>query len=156
MGQSSDLPEWSAQGPVIELAEERCWHLVQGVGVGRLGLSHDDVPEIFPVDYFTAGHSVLFRTSDGSKLRHLLHNASVVFEVDSLNPRDTWSVSMHGVARVKDDDYENRDADDALPAWSPVKTFRYVELQPTSITGRYFEHHVRPARIDENGRIIAS
>ena len=56
MNQIADLPEWSAQGPVIELSEERCWSLIAGAGVGRLGVSIDEQPEIFPVNYFADGH----------------------------------------------------------------------------------------------------
>jgi nitroimidazol reductase NimA-like FMN-containing flavoprotein (pyridoxamine 5'-phosphate oxidase superfamily) len=153
MNRSRDLPDWSAQGPAIELSEETCWDLVAGPGVGRLGVSVDDLPEIFPVNYFADGRSIVFRSADGTKLRSLISNRHVVFEMDSVGDLHNWSVTVKGLAEVKDDTYENRAADEFLPPWNPVTEYVYVEILPSSITGRQFEHHLNAVRRSDDGSL---
>lgn len=153
MNRSADLPEWSAQGPVIELSEERCWSLIAGAGVGRLGVSIADEPEIFPVNYFADGGSIIFRSADGTKLRGLVSNRHVVFEVDSVGELHNWSVSVKGTAVVKEPTYANRVAEDALPPWNPVTEYAFVEIVPTSVTGRQFEHHLSAVRRTGDGTL---
>ncbi len=153
MNRSDDLPEWSAQGPVIELSEARCWSLIEGAGVGRLGVSVDDQPEIFPVNYYADGHSLVFRSADGAKFQGLLANRRVAFEVDSVGALHNWSVTVKGTAIVKDSGYENRAAEDALPPWNPVTEYAFVEIVPASISGRQFEHHLSAVRRSDDGTL---
>ena len=153
MNHLADLPEWSAQGPVIELSEQRCWSLISGAGVGRLGVSIDEQPEIFPVNYFADGQTLVFRSADGTKLRSLFSNRRVVFEVDSLGTLHNWSVTIKGLAQVKKSTYVNRAAEDALPPWNPVTEYYFVEIMPTSITGRQFEHHLAAVRRSDDGTL---
>lgn len=153
MNLTQDLPEWSAQGPVAELAEHTCWDLIRGTGVGRLGVSTRDAPEIFPVNYYCEPGTLLFRTADGTKLRDLIANKRVVFEIDSLGLTVNWSVTMKGAAIVKDATYANRRAEDSLPAWTPVSVYRFVEIIPDSISGRRFDRHLSPARITQGHKI---
>jgi nitroimidazol reductase NimA-like FMN-containing flavoprotein (pyridoxamine 5'-phosphate oxidase superfamily) len=155
MNRSVDLPGWSAQGPVTELSDDRCWELIAGAGIGRLGVSISDLPEIFPVNYFSDGRSVLFRSADGTKLQSLVSNRHVVFEVDSVGDLHNWSVTIKGVAVVKDRTYANRTAEDALPPWSPVSEYVFVEVVPTMITGRQFEHHLHAVRRSDDGTLSA-
>lgn len=155
MNRSVDLPEWSAQGPVIELSDDRCWELIAGAGIGRLGISISDLPEIFPVNYFSGGQSVVFRSAVGTKLQGLVSNRHVVFEVDSVGDLHNWSVTIKGVAVVKDSTYVNRPAEDALPPWNPVSEFFFVEVVPTEITGRQFEHHLHAVRRSDDGTLSA-
>lgn len=153
MNDSVDLPEWSAQGPIIELSEERCWGLIAGAGVGRLGVSVGEQPEIFPVDYYSDGQTLLFRSAEGTKLRSLIANHRVVFEVDSVGELHNWSVSIKGTAVVKDSTYANRAAEDALPPWHPVTEFNFIEVVPSAITGRQIEHHVGAVRRSDDGTL---
>ncbi len=153
MNHAADLPEWSAQGPVIELSEERCWSLIAGAGVGRLGVSIDDQPEIFPVNYFAEGQTLVFRSADGTKLRSVGPDRRVVFEVDSVGPLHNWSVSVKGTAVVKDRTYVNRAAEDALPPWNPVSEYTFVEIVPSAISGRQFEHHLSAVRRSDDGTL---
>jgi hypothetical protein len=151
---AEDLPEWSSRGPVIELAEQTCWNLIQGHGVGRLGVYAGDFPEIFPVDYYCEAGSIVFRTADGTKLRDLIVNAHVVFEIDSLGSAFDWSVTVKGIATVKDAVYTNRSAENALPHWRPVSVYRFVEIIPESISGRRYERQLHVARLD-HGKLVS-
>jgi len=138
----------------MELAERTCWNLIQGHGVGRLGVYAGNFPDIFPVDYYCEPGSVLFRTAEGTKLRDLLANAHVVFEIDSLGSAFDWSVTVKGTAKIKDLVYTNRSAENALPHWRPVSVYRFVEIEPESISGRRYERQLHMARLDD-GKLVS-
>ena len=139
------LDEWSPQGPVTELPDERSWELLKRVSFGRLGLSLDGRPEIFPIDYHVDGRSIVFRTAAGTKLLDLTNNPEIVLEADERNDRGAWSVVLKGLAAVVDNADEIAAADRfELPNWVPVREYVYVRITPSSMMGRSFERHVRP------------
>jgi hypothetical protein len=134
---------WSPQGPVVELSDAASWDLVRGRNFGHLGLSNDDLPEIYPVNYTCDGHTLLFRTAEGSKLRSLAHNRHVVFEVDAETEGSVWSVVLTGLAVNLDVDPILTDQVlEALPPWVPTEPFVYVRIATTTVRGRLFEHHL--------------
>ena len=49
--------------------------------------------------------------------------------------------------------YVNRAAEDALPPWNPVTEYTFVEIVPSSITGRQFEHHLSAVRRSDDGTL---
>ncbi|MCU1403501.1 MAG: pyridoxamine 5-phosphate oxidase [Microbacteriaceae bacterium] len=137
--QQNSVDEWSPQGPVTELSDEQCWLRLDGFSFGRLGVSLDNQPEIFPVDYAADGASILFRTADGTKLRELVANSSVVFEADAQTADSAWSVTVKGRAHVLDLIEEIEVADQqVLPDWHPTRPFVYVRIVPSEIHGRQF------------------
>ncbi|WP_172582415.1 pyridoxamine 5'-phosphate oxidase family protein [Subtercola boreus] len=139
-----DFNEWSPQGPVTELSVEHCWNLLKATNIGRLGLSVDNQPEIFPVNYIADGSSVVFRTARGTKLRELLINDSVVFEVDEQLENGAWSVTLKGTADVLGPEIPDPVYDDeTLPQWAPTAEYLYVRITPRDIRGRQFEHQLR-------------
>ena len=138
---SRDFDEWSPQGPVEELSEDSAWELLGLERFGRLAVSDDNRPLIFPVDYYADGTDILFRTAAGTKLRDLVANETVAFEVDLRNRDESWSVVVGGRARVITDAAEIAEADRApLPTWIPVAPYVYVKIAPTSLHGRRFVH----------------
>ena len=138
---SRDFDEWSPQGPVEELSEDSCWELLKLESFGRLAVSSENRPQIFPVDYYADGADILFRTAAGTKLRDLIANEVVAFEVDLRSKAESWSVLVSGVARVVTDDAEIARADRApLPSWIPVAPYVYVKIAATSVHGRRFVH----------------
>jgi uncharacterized ubiquitin-like protein YukD len=148
MNESRDFDEWSPQGPVEELSDDSCWELLRRESFGRLAVSSDNHPQIFPVDYYADGDEILFRTSDGTKLKDLIANDVVVFEVDLRSRSESWSVMVHGKARVLSADDEISAADRApLPSWIPVAPYVYVKVVPTSVHGRRFVHSLFPLRV---------
>jgi nitroimidazol reductase NimA-like FMN-containing flavoprotein (pyridoxamine 5'-phosphate oxidase superfamily) len=139
--QQNSVDEWSPQGPVTELSDERCWFLLDGSSFGRLGVSLDSQPEIFPVDYAADGASILFRTAEGTKLRELIANGSVVFEVDDRTADSAWSVTVKGRAQVLDITADIEAADQqVLPEWYPTRPFVYVRIVPSEVHGRQYTH----------------
>ena len=143
MSESSDFDQWSPQGPVEELSESSCWALLESASFGRLAVSVDGQPQIFPVDYWANNPDILFRSAEGTKLRELSRGSKIAFEVDSRNETEAWSVVMNGVARRITDEDEIAVADRApLPAWIPTAPYVYVRITPTAIRGRRFVHSV--------------
>jgi nitroimidazol reductase NimA-like FMN-containing flavoprotein (pyridoxamine 5'-phosphate oxidase superfamily) len=144
-----DFDGWSPQGPVEELSDPSCWELLKLESFGRLAVSVDNQPQIFPVDFYTEGTDILFRTAAGTKLRDLTLNSSVAFEVDLKSKAESWSVVLDGVAREITDEAEIVAADRApLPAWIPTAPYVYVRITPTSIRGRRFIHSLFGRRVN--------
>src|SRR5580698_4040162 len=110
---SRDCDEWSPQGPVEELSDDSCWELLRLESFGRLAVSSDNRPQIFPVDYYADGSDILFRTAAGTKLRDLVANEIVAFEVDLRSGAESWSIVVNGSARVLTNDEEVARADRA-------------------------------------------
>jgi uncharacterized protein len=141
MTEQRDFDEWSPQGPVEELSEDSAWELLGRESFGRLAVSDNDRPQIFPVDYHSDGTDILFRTAAGTKLRDLVANEAVAFEVDLRSRGESWSVVLNGVARVVTEPDEIAVADRApLPTWIPVAPYVYVKISPTSLHARRFVH----------------
>jgi nitroimidazol reductase NimA-like FMN-containing flavoprotein (pyridoxamine 5'-phosphate oxidase superfamily) len=140
MGTSDDAVVWM-------LSEEECWNLLSRRELGRLAVTTDGKPDIFPVNYVTNGPRVLFRTAPGSKLADLAATPDVAFEVDEYDDAHATSVVLRGVARRLDVQREI-DAADALPltSWIPTLKYRWVEIAPRSITGRRFRRGPEPHR----------
>jgi hypothetical protein len=136
----NSMDEWSPQGPVTELSDEQSWLLLDGSSFGRLGVSVDNQPEIFPVNYAADGASILFRTAAGTKLHDLIANGSVVFEADGQTGNSAWSVTVKGTARVLGTVADIKVADQqTLPDWHPTKPFVYVRIEPSQIRGRQYK-----------------
>lgn len=133
--------------PVWTLSEEECWNLLARREVGRLAVSVDGKPDIFPVNYVVDGPRVLFRTAPGSKLADLSANPDVAFEVDEHDASSAASVVIRGVAKSLSLQSEI-DAADALELapWIPTLKYRWVRISPVSISGRRFERTPEPAR----------
>ena len=53
---------------LIRLDEDECWRFLAKYSIGRVAIVHFNTPMIFPVNYVVDGHSVVFRTSPGTKL----------------------------------------------------------------------------------------
>lgn len=139
--------EWSPQGPVTEVNYAASWALLHTSSFGHLGLSVEDRPKIFPINYAIDAETLVFRTAAGTKLNDLVENRFVAFEVDSEGIAGTWSVVLEGTASVV------KDADEvatvgllAFPPWIPTVPYVYVRIAPTTIRGRQFQHHLRVER----------
>ena len=96
MMNTDDFTAQSGEGAVSVLSEADCWQLLDGTSFGRLAVSVGDQPEIFPVNYFADGRTVLFRTAEGTKLLELTINSLVAFETDHYSDTDAWSVVVKG------------------------------------------------------------
>ncbi|QHC68115.1 pyridoxamine 5'-phosphate oxidase family protein [Rathayibacter oskolensis] len=138
--------EWTPQGPVIELSELSCWHLLKEASFGRLAVTVDGRPDVFPIDFVVEERTILFRTAEGTKLRALEADPHVALESDERSAEAAWSVVLIGEAAP---DRRERDpiraARSPLPEWIPIADHTYVRITPTSVRGRSFQRHLTKA-----------
>ncbi|MBP8918407.1 MAG: pyridoxamine 5'-phosphate oxidase family protein, partial [Micropruina sp.] len=80
------------QSPVTRLSRAEAWELLAGAPVGRLATVINRQPDIFPVNFIVEDSSVIFRTSEGSKLLQLTVNTRVAFQADGWVTDTGWSV----------------------------------------------------------------
>lgn len=82
---------------IVEINEEECQQLLASKSVGRLAVTTDVGPEIFPVNYGVLDGSIVFWTGPGTKWDHASFD-HVAFEVDDLDAesRTGWVVEAKG------------------------------------------------------------
>lgn len=133
--------------PVLELNEEQSWKLLDATNHGRLVVSVAGEPDIFPVNYLTADRKVYLRTAPGNKLAQLTINSRVLFETDGVLSDEAWSVVLRGTARVLTNSSELAAVEElGLKSWVPTLKDFYVEIVPTSVSGRHFQLGEQPER----------
>jgi nitroimidazol reductase NimA-like FMN-containing flavoprotein (pyridoxamine 5'-phosphate oxidase superfamily) len=126
---------------VEELDAAECLRLLESVQVGRVGVTIEALPAVFPIEFVVSDGAVVFRTVPGTKLDTATVGSVVAFEADALEtPAEPtrWSVLVRGIARPLTDP-----ADLAAARALPLKSWaweggadRFVRLYPTVITGR--------------------
>jgi len=135
------------------LSANECWDLLASTPVGRIGVLVDSAPEIYPVNHSVDGHTVVFRTDRGQKLRGLDRSPSVCFEVDGFDPvtKTGWSVLVKGRAREVTSAEEERRllVDLNLEYWSAGSKPNWVRIEPTDVTGRRILRPQRRAQADK-------
>ena len=133
--------------PISILSETECWNLLSSVALGRLVTSVDGEPAIFPVNFVVQRRTVLFRTSEGTKLVSAAINNQVLFEADDHGVTEGWSVIVKGTARILRTDEEIQEAERAqLLPWTATVKRHFVRIRPLSITGRRFTFGSEPDR----------
>ena len=133
--------------PVLELDEEQSWKLLDATKHGRLVVSVAGEPDIFPVNYLTSDRKIYLRTAPGNKLAQLTINSRVLFETDGILSDEAWSVVVRGTARVLTNSAELAAVEDlGLKTWVPTLKDFYVEIVPTSVSGRHFQLGEQPER----------
>jgi len=133
--------------PVLELDDEQSWQLLEGTKHGRLVVSVAGEPDIFPVNYLASNGKIYLRTAPGNKLAQLTINATVLFETDSVLSDEAWSVVLRGTARVLSTSAELAAVEDlGLKSWVPTLKDFYVEIEPSSLSGRHFLFGEQPER----------
>ena len=133
--------------PISVIPEDSCWGYLASQEVGRLGVSTNDLPEIFPINYYVDGESIIFRSAEGSKMHQMALNQNVVFEVDGWQEDGGWSVMVKGTAEVITDEDELARARKApLLPWVPTVKTNFIRILPTiEITGRLFVFGPEPS-----------
>jgi nitroimidazol reductase NimA-like FMN-containing flavoprotein (pyridoxamine 5'-phosphate oxidase superfamily) len=122
------------------LSTKECWELLRDSVVGRLAVTVDGRPDIFPVNPVVDHGTIVFRTTAGTKLA-ATKGRDVAFEADGydVGTARAWSVVAKGRA------HEIWEVDEVLRAlrlplfpWHPGRKPRFVRLEPSSVTGRRF------------------
>ena len=133
--------------PVLELDDEQSWQLLNATKHGRLVVSVAGEPDIFPVNYLTSDRKIYLRTAPGNKLAQLTINSRVLFETDGVLSDEAWSVVLRGTARVLTNSSELAAVEElGLKSWVPTLKDFYVEIVPTSLSGRHFQLGEQPER----------
>jgi nitroimidazol reductase NimA-like FMN-containing flavoprotein (pyridoxamine 5'-phosphate oxidase superfamily) len=120
------------------LSTSECWRLLGTCAVGRLAVTGDDGPEIYPVNIAVDGESVVFRTDPGSKVTAIAADPRVALEVDSidLEAQDGWSVVVAGRLVELNDGELVAARRLPLAPWTIGDKQRWFRLVPRRITGR--------------------
>ena len=127
---------------VQNLEHHECWALLRTVSVGRLAVLVDGRPDIFPVNFTVDGGTLVFRTSQGTKLSAATGDAPVAVEADGVDA-DTgmaWSVVIKGTgALVKSTEEVLETSRLYLFPWQAGRKDAFVRITPDSVTGRRFK-----------------
>jgi nitroimidazol reductase NimA-like FMN-containing flavoprotein (pyridoxamine 5'-phosphate oxidase superfamily) len=120
------------------LTEEQCLRLLATQMVGRIGVSVGALPAIFPVNYGMADGDIVFRTGEGTKLRHAVEGGVVGFEVDSVDiaTQTGWSVLVIGRAEQMTADEIELLEHLGLSPWAGPGRTTMVRIHPELISGR--------------------
>ena len=114
------------------------WTKLRSKSFGRLAVSMNGQPEIFPVNFLADDSTILIRTEEGAKLACIDANPLVAFEVDDSDPERAWSVVIKGIAgRIDDSEVENA-SHATLWAWAPRPKGVFIRIIPSEVTGRLF------------------
>ncbi|MDQ1576048.1 MAG: uncharacterized protein QOH55_1198 [Microbacteriaceae bacterium] len=137
----------SLSDSIAELSTAECWDKLSANSLGRLATAAGGEVDIFPVNYYADGATLLLRTAPGTKLLELSIHHGVAFEVDGYTDDDAWSVIVKGVAVPIEKQSEIDEADrQPLVPWIPTLKYRYVRITPLSVTGRHFRRDPEPER----------
>jgi hypothetical protein len=122
-------------------ARGECWRLLERAEVGRLAVAVAGEPEIFPLNFVVYGHSLVFRTAQGTKLAAIIVSPRVAFEIDGYEPDlgQAWSVVAKGRAE-RLDHFRDIHAVEDLPLfpWHPGYKGSFVRIREPTLTGRSF------------------
>ena len=127
---------------MLDLPRAECLRLLATTRFGRLAVAMaEGAPVIRPVNYVfdEPSQSVVFRTSDGSKLHAVLVAAEAAFEIDGIDEssRTGWSVIVRGVAEEVTNPSEIRHLDAlGLEPWAPGRRRRWVRIRAYTVSGR--------------------
>ncbi len=132
---------------ITELSQEECWAKLSTNSLGRLATAVASDVDIFPVNYYADGETLLLRTAPGTKLLELTIHHEVAFEIDGYTDDEAWSVIVKGVAAQLESQSEIEEADrQPLTPWIPTLKYRYVRITPVTISGRHFRRAPEPER----------
>ncbi len=129
-----------------DLSWDECFALLGQETVGRLVYADDLGPAAVPVNYAVAGHDIVFRSDDGSKVQALREH-DVAFEVDHIDhaSRSGWSILVRGTSEEVDIERVPellRRIDGSVPLpWKKGLHKIWVVITPKTVTGRRLAGH---------------
>ena len=138
----------AAGDPAPALSERECWERLRAEPYGRLAVIGPDGPVIYPINTVVDHATIVFRTTEGSKVDAIRADPRVAFEVDGWNPDDgtAWSVGITGVAHEIVQMIEGADVIElGVTPWQAGPKPIFVRITPDSVAGLEFH------RIDHRG-----
>jgi nitroimidazol reductase NimA-like FMN-containing flavoprotein (pyridoxamine 5'-phosphate oxidase superfamily) len=134
-----EAPFSAPGGRLVALERDECLRLLGRGGIGRVAVSVDALPAVFPVNYAMLEEDIVFRTGPGTKLDAAVANCVVAFEIDhnDMMSHTGWSVLAVGNARpIEDPDRLRRAADLPLASWVAGDQDTFVRIETTLLSGR--------------------
>ncbi|WP_336053966.1 helix-turn-helix domain-containing protein [Streptomyces sp. CA2R101] len=143
VGGTTELPagfgKAAAHPEFLALSPAECRARLSTHGVGRVAVTVDDAPAVFPVNYTVAGELIAYRTApEAGPAAAAGHE--VALEVDHLDDAFSqgWSVLVVGRAHVVTDSHESRRLEEQAHTapWVGDGRHEWIAIHPTRITGR--------------------
>jgi len=124
--------------------------------VGRIAFAHEGRVDVQPIHYVYDGDWIYGRTSAGSKLRAVLHNCWVAFEIDEVEDVFRWrSAIVHGACYVLDPEgspHERAVHEHAITLMRRLVPETLTKEDPVPSRSVFFRVHVDEATGREAGR----
>jgi len=127
------MPEYT-----MHLETDEAWAHLRSKSFGRLAVSIEGQPEIYPVNFLATPAGIVIRTEEGTKLHRIDTNPRVAFEVDDATSERAWSVVVKGTAERMDGTAVAAARHFPLCTWAPEPKDVFVRIRPTEVTGRLF------------------
>ncbi|MFK0290524.1 helix-turn-helix domain-containing protein [Streptomyces sp. NPDC090442] len=142
-GGTVDLPpgfgKAGARPEVLALGPTECRELLSTHGVGRVAVTLDGSPAVFPVNYSVIDDVIVYRTQAGSGPSAAADHQAAL-EVDHLDDAFSqgWSVLAVGPAEVVTGFYETRRFEEQAYSapWVGSGRYQWIAIRPTHISGR--------------------
>jgi len=121
------------------LGEDECYELLAKTTLGRVGVTVDAMPAIFPICFALIDRQLVFSTGHGTKLTMALSAKVVAFEADWVADDRTTAWSVQGVGRsmlVEPGSDLETAAKLLVQALAPAPRPYMAKIRPTFISGR--------------------
>ena len=122
-------------------------------GVGRVGVTINGRPRIYPVNYTLANEMIVIRTRQGGDVAVGTKDVVVAFEIDGADAiyHEGWSVLVVGRAsHIADADTLKRLTRLPLTPWAGDDRWCVVTVELNEVSGRHLHHRAgRNARVAE-------
>lgn len=141
VNQHGEMDDGPDQTSADQLSERECWERLRGEPYGRLAVIGPDGPVIYPINTVVDHATIVFRTTEGSKVEAIRTDPRVAFEVDGWSPDDgiAWSVGMTGVAEEIVRMLEGASAVELeVTPWQAGPKPIFIRVTPSSVTGQRF------------------
>ncbi len=123
------------------LSARECWERLRAEPYGRLAVIGPDGPVIYPINAVVDHATIVFRTTEGSKVDAIRADPRVAFEVDGWSPEDgtAWSVGVTGSAHEIVQMIEGASAMELdVTPWQAGPKPIFIRVTPESVTGQSF------------------
>lgn len=118
----------------VPMDRRECLSAAATRAIGRVAVTSEALPAVFPVSFELLDEDVVFRTGAGTTLAAAVRNAVVAFEVDDIDPvsRTGWSVLIVGRAEELTSE-----------PWALGRRGRYVRIRSELVSGRRLTKETR-------------
>lgn len=123
------------------LTSRQCWKLLSETSIGRLAVTVNGHPDVFPINYHIDGESIIFRTGGGTKIDAIGEDARVALEADAVSAEFglAWSVVVKGHAEiVPPDSAVLNGTNQGMFPWQGVGKDHLVRIVAEEVTGKRF------------------